>query len=68
MDNMSGASFQENYRKRLKWYDHVRWMKEEHIVRRKLDVDTPGKKKKRAPKPKVEICVQERHDRGGAER
>ena len=29
--------------KRLKWYGHVRRMKEEHIVRRMLDVDIPGK-------------------------
>ena len=28
--------------KRLKWYGHVRRMKEEHIVRRTLDVDIPG--------------------------
>ena len=30
--------------KRLKWYGHVRRMKEEHIVRRMLDVDKPGKR------------------------
>ena len=29
--------------KRLKWYGHVRRMKEEDIVRRMLDVDIPGK-------------------------
>ena len=29
--------------KRLKWYGHVRKMKEEQIVRRMLDVDIPGK-------------------------
>ena len=29
--------------KRLKWHGHVRRMKEEHIVRRMLDVDIPGK-------------------------
>ena len=28
--------------KRLKWYGHVRRMKEEHIVRRMLDVDEGG--------------------------
>ena len=28
--------------KRLKWYGHVRRMKEEHIVRKLLDVDIPG--------------------------
>ena len=39
----SGASDQE---KRLKWYDHVRRMKEEHIVRRMLNVDVPGKRRR----------------------
>ena len=29
--------------KRLKWYGHLRRMKEEHIVRRMLDVDIPRK-------------------------
>ena len=32
--------------KQLKWYGHVRRMKEEHIVRM-LNVDISGKKKKR---------------------
>ena len=31
--------------KRLKWYGHVRRMKVEHIVRRMLDVDIPGKRR-----------------------
>ena len=35
--------------KRLKWYAHVRRMKEEHIVRRMLDVDIPGKRRKWRP-------------------
>ena len=35
--------------KRLKWYGHVRRMKEEHIVRRMLDVDIPGKRRRRRP-------------------
>ena len=35
--------------KRLKWYGHVRRMKEEHIVRRMLDVDTPGKRRNGRP-------------------
>ena len=39
MDNKSGASVQENYRKTTE--GHVRRMKEEHIVRRMLDVDIP---------------------------
>ncbi len=33
--------------KRLKWYGHVRRMKEEHIVRRMLDVDIPGRRRRR---------------------
>ena len=52
--------------KRLKWYGHVRRMKEEHIVRRMLDVDIPGKKK-RAAKPTMARCMQERHDRDGSQ-
>ena len=35
--------------KRLKWYRHVRRMKEEHIVRRMLDVDIPGKRRRGRP-------------------
>ena len=31
-------------KKRIKWYGHVRRMKEEHTLRRMLDVDIPGKK------------------------
>ena len=34
---------------RLKWYGHVRRMKEEHIVRRMLDVDIPGKRRRGRP-------------------
>ncbi len=36
--------------KRLKWYGHVRRMKEEHIVRRMLDVDIPGKRRRVRPR------------------
>ena len=45
--------------KRLKWYGHVRRLKEEHIVRRMLDVHIgpTREKKKRAEKPKMERCV-----------
>ena len=32
---------------RLKWYGHVRRMKQEHMVRRMLDVDIPGKRRRR---------------------
>ena len=35
--------------KRLKWYGHVMRMKEEHIVRRMLDVDIPGKRRRGRP-------------------
>ena len=35
--------------KRLKWYGHVRRMKEEHIVRRMLDVDIAGKSRRCRP-------------------
>ena len=35
--------------KRLKWFGHVRRMKEEHIVRGMLDVDIPGKRRRRWP-------------------
>ena len=35
--------------KLLKWYGHVRRLKEEHIVRRKLDVDVPGKRRRGRP-------------------
>ena len=35
--------------KRLKWYGHVRRMKEEQIVRRMLDVDIPGKRRRGRP-------------------
>ena len=35
--------------KRLKWYGHVRRMKEEHIVRRMLDVNIPGKRRRGRP-------------------
>ena len=32
-----------------KWYGHVRRMKEEHTVRRMLDVDIPGKIRRGRP-------------------
>ncbi len=35
--------------KRLKWYGHVRRMKEVHIVRRMLDVDILGKRRRGRP-------------------
>ena len=42
--------------KRLKWYGHVRRMKEEHIVGRMLHGHT-REKKKRVVKPKIESCM-----------
>ena len=33
----------------MKWYGHVRRMKEEHIVRRMLDVNIPGKRRRGRP-------------------
>ena len=38
----AGQAAKKITEKRLKWYGHVRRMKEEHIVRRMLDVDIPG--------------------------
>ena len=35
--------------KRLKWYGQVMRMKEEHTVRRMLDVDMPGKRRRGRP-------------------
>ena len=35
--------------KRLKWYGHVRRMKEEHTVRSMLDVEIPGKRRRGRP-------------------
>ena len=35
--------------KQLKWYGHVRRMKEEHIVRRMLNVDISGKRRRGRP-------------------
>ena len=39
----------KNTEKRLKWYGHVRRMKEEHIVRRMLELDIPGKRRRGRP-------------------
>ena len=35
--------------KRLKWYGHAMRMKEEHLVRRMLDVGIPGKRRRGWP-------------------
>ena len=39
-------SFKKITETRLKWYGHVMRMKEEHIVRKMLDVDIPGKRRR----------------------
>ena len=58
-DNKSGAGVQENYRKRLKWYGgYVRRMKEEHIVRRMLYVDIPGKRRRGRPNLRWKMRVR----------
>ena len=44
--------------KRLKWYGHVRRMKEEHIVRRMLDVDIPGKRRRGRPNLRWKDAIQ----------
>ena len=56
--------------KRLKWCGRVMKMKEEYIVRRMLDVDIQGKRKRSRGRPKtmVKICMEERFDTGGSER
>ena len=50
--------------KRLKWYGHVMRMKEEHIVRRMLDVDIPGKRRRGWPN----LSCKDRYDRVRVER
>ena len=46
--------------KRLKWYGHVRRMKEEQIVRRMLDVDIPGKRKRGRPNVRwKDVCKRD---------
>ena len=35
----------KNTEKRIKWYGHVRIIKDEHIVRSMPDVDIPGKRR-----------------------
>ena len=50
--------------KRLKWYGHVRRMKEEHIVKRMLDVDIPGKRRGRPNLRWKDGCNRGRVERG----
>ena len=50
--------------KRQKWYGHVMRTKEEHIVRRMLDVDVPGKRRGRPNLRWTDAWKR----RGGAER
>ena len=44
--------------KRLKWYGHVRRMKEEHIVRRMLHMDIPGKRRRGRPNLRWEYACK----------
>ena len=53
--------------KRLKWYGHVRRMNEEHIVRRMLDVNIPGKRRRGRPNLRWKDACK-RYDRSGSER
>ena len=39
----------KSHKKRMKWYGHVRRMKEEHIVRIMPDVAIPGKRRRGRP-------------------
>ena len=51
----------------LKWYGHVIRTKEEHIVRRMLDVDIPGKRRTGRPNRRwKDACKGD--DRSGVER
>ena len=50
--------------KRLKWYGHVRRMKEEHIVRRMLDVDIPGKRRRRPNIRWKDVCERDMTEAG----
>ena len=56
--------------KRLKWYGHVRRMKEEHIVRRMLHVDIPGKRRRGRPNLRwQDACKRDmtgQHDKQGS--
>ena len=51
--NKNGASVQENYRKMS---EDVMRMKEEHVVKRMLDVDIPGKRKRGRPNLRKDAC------------
>ena len=52
---------------RLKWYGRVRRMKEEHIVRRMLDVDIPGKMIRGRPNLRWKDACKERYGTGRVE-
>ena len=49
---------------RLKWNGHELTVKSEHYSEK--NATHPMEKKKRASKHKVDRCLQERYDRGGA--
>ena len=51
--------------KRLKWYGPVRRMKEEHIVRRMLDMDIPVKRRRGWPNIRgKDACTRDMKRRG----
>ena len=51
--------------KRLKWYSHVRRMKEEHIFRRMLDVDIPGTRRRGRPNLRwKDVCRRDMREVG----
>ena len=54
--------------KRLKWYGHVRRMKEEHIVRRMLDVDIPGTRRRGRSNLRWKDACKRHNDTGRVER
>ena len=55
--------------KRLKWYGHVRRMKEEHIVRRMLDVEIPGERRRGRPNLRwKDACKRDVTEKSGSER
>ena len=69
------ARLEVNEMRMLKWMCGVTMrdkIRNEHIIRTTRVVQAgcehTRQKKKRAAKPKIERCMQERHDRGGCER
>ena len=68
MDNKSGASVQENYRKTTGVVRPCEENERGAHSQKNVRCRHTGKKKKRTAKPTMERCMQKRHDRGGSER